>query len=499
MKSSKPVVARDETTNRGNDTKKSNSKSTGRAVLEDVFPNSFLTKPQQFAPLVQGAQFVYEDSLIFIHGLYNGKPVSEFITGMKYRCETYLKVRKCSTFAICFDVEKHIPIRKGSEQHKRDNSKRKKTEGMPIGLHQYESWKFIDFQNICYQNILPEDLEVGLADRAGFRKWLIAWLVCQWIDKSNEPQYRIDVPLGCQVIISGHNLQDDELKIEEDCPFSIDSDGNIKSLTNLKNDWGEAESAILFYIDQLSPSEPCITLSKDTDLILGYTPYTENQQSAKIFIQHKPRFDQEAYISCEQLWKDITDHFRRKAIRFPVRTLMLAYAAGGGDYTDGIPGTSNKSYVNAMLYYSHRIGNLIREDMTLNPQAFINLNVIAFVLSVYAKGKNKPDPETATFSQVYELSHQNYDAKYQMPSMNTLYCRFLHWRTYYTMVFQLGSKEFDLKEKHNELIESAFGPRDPKSKEITKKNIVRLQQLPDDVLMKFVNSEKTFSTVAMCV
>lgn len=249
------------------------SKSQSRSIMESMYGQAF----------INGVDAEYDvmllDALQIIKNVGNGacdpaitdgKGIKmtgkELVISLKQAAEYYLTNTNCAVYVMLFDKIEKVPLSKGETQVSRDDSKKAYTKEvdmfdetedkdneklvdeyieeeevqsgtleMEICTTAKKAKKVKNYQptdNISYKDrrpyltldaLLPNDWTIAMTDRDNTARHIISWLSYQMFF-SEDPDCRIDVPLGKIFMIDGHCLQDEMVgKIKERDQFTYAS------------------------------------------------------------------------------------------------------------------------------------------------------------------------------------------------------------------------------------------------------------------------------------
>lgn len=279
-------------------------KSDARHELERLFPGAFHVGVSSYE---RGTIVAFEDGLQSLKPLGSGtldtcnescrlRFADDIIANAKKSAESTLCETSCSTYFIVFDKVIYVPIVKGHEQRKRDDSKvtasspkesKKKPEpdrtpSDGIGFKQRRPY-------LVRGQPIPRDLKLAIGDRDDTLPHIISCMCMEWANPGSE--LAIVTPKFKRVIIDGHGLtlemarwckiggkypaNDEEayqtpILIGDPFEHSYDK-SHARWFPALRNQHGETDFAIFFHMSKMekmySERLHAEIYTTDTDLI----------------------------------------------------------------------------------------------------------------------------------------------------------------------------------------------------------------------------------------
>lgn len=443
-------------------------KSNIRKRLEEVYPQSFYNDCR---PIVAAeATLVVIDSMQVLKGLIpDGK------TGRELGDRMLLDLKADhtpKTFVFTFDCYPFVSISKSITQSQR-------TE---IGMRGEARNDLLDFK-LSLDEIIPDSWSQAVQDRNVGIPTILRFFVKHWLTKD----------LGENIILylDGHYLHHEDIE-EHDIGGAPDTtdplellkyplkleNGKATFVPHLKNELGEGDFAIPFFLRELSEEHHVATvLSIDTDLIsillwaetglrvnLRYWPRLSFVSNSNGYGRMKDK-NQQKWIAIDELKSAIYADQRLAPLEDPLLSLLLAMAASGGDYIDPFSRVTPQRFIDTLLVNAEYIGDIVDKEGVVQVEAYKRLVRCA---CMQAKAGNKK-----LFLAVKGTDFSNP----LIPSPPDLLYRRKHTQYYFSMIYQSGRSVLALENPR------LWGyARVDRDRELVKGNIKRLHgtEAPDD-------------------
>lgn len=386
----------------------SGGKSVIRHILMDKYPEAFSAgnrPPPEHADTV----VMFHDSVQLLRALRlydtSGKKNPRLNTWrdvvMAYKNTVEFEFSNCPklrTVVIAQDMSEYVWFAKSIEQSSR--------------RHDIQHVDHAADMNMTLDGKLPEFWDDALGHHRLVRR------ILRYIFKVFLEEYdmRFGLAPGCSVIVDGHCLEPEDLRIDgitdqrvnglqqavpisseelRVTPVRFEPRQKMSLCPHLQNELGEADHTIPFLMRSVAPREHMTVYSVDSDLLFILMRLRERFEMGPIWIRLAPALSSAAFFnntfSPKQVWCNIAKLQEciaadpaLSALEFPIGSMAAMYNSFGSDYTAITDKVARYHFVNTFYAYASKIGDLVTgADWELDAAAHKRLVQYACFMSVW--------------------------------------------------------------------------------------------------------------------
>jgi len=476
--------------------KVSSGKAQGVHKLKELFPGAWSSDAK-----IPNPDVALFDSLQGLIGFKDGTG-GECAMRVSHLPRQFME-RGCPVVVLCFDRQAYVPFAKAAEQALRTEAVNKRILVNSVLEHKdFVSYRDLAPPRIWFDQLVPDDFDLGLQDRDGYRRDVIRFLCKTWICGPNSSA-RLEPQPGCKVIISGHCLRPEDLTEitqdeedwsalglrptddPEDTPIVLERDVFQFDRT-LSHQIGEGEMQFFHFLRQLAPKN-ALLVSTDSDVLFLALEFLRSAGKLDLEWRYDGRQAERQYCHITRFVEDVLkgamvtvslNRGKRKCLEIntikerwikqsdPIGQLIAAQSFAGTDYTQGFLKVTHEMVYMVLLIVGDKIGPLIVNGEP-SPEAYMRLLAAAWIharlpeleyVPPCAMAKKGDDSTTTSAGDIeagwreHRLkiwnASQRFESRYRFPhpvADGIIYCnRILRWVYHLNMIAQVGSATLSL-------------------------------------------------------